>query len=119
MNSKAVLTCWAIRDVSGLKTVLPPTSEDSVLPLRRPTLKTKKLLLAYGVELVVRLPPEVAKALRSESTEEEANISILPEVLGGLSVTWGKDGVLEATVAKQNGYPVLLGVLAEWVNVDE
>ncbi|KAL6355139.1 hypothetical protein LRP88_11386 [Fusarium phalaenopsidis] len=106
-------------DVSGLKTVLPPISEDSVLPLRRPTLKTKKLLLAYGVELVVRLPPEVAKALRSEPTDGEANISILPEVLGGLGVTWGKDGVLEATVAKQNGYSVLLGVLAEWVNVGE
>ncbi|WEW59135.1 hypothetical protein PRK78_004604 [Emydomyces testavorans] len=101
-------------DITGLKAVLPPLKKTAVPTLKSPILKTTKVLIAYGVEVVIQLPAEISKKIRGLMSKQ--TITVLPELLGNLAATWNPDGNLEASLAKGNAYPVLLGVLAQWVN---
>lgn len=80
-------------------------------------MKTAKALIAYGVEIVVQLPPEVAAVVQAKPGSK---LMILPDILGELPATWNEDGTaLVASLDAHNAYPVLLGVLSQKINVDE
>ncbi|KAH8817317.1 hypothetical protein F5884DRAFT_896975 [Xylogone sp. PMI_703] len=105
-------------DINGVKTVLPPLKPTAVDTLKNPILKTVKVLIAYGVELIVHLPPKVVEDIRAETSS--STLVILPELLGNLPATWNSDNTaLIASLDAHNAYPVLLGVLSQVSNVDE
>ncbi|KAI0097924.1 hypothetical protein GGR51DRAFT_552818 [Nemania sp. FL0031] len=94
---------WNIDD---FKTLLPELVSTAPPDCKQPVYKTTKLLLAYGVDLVLKLPKtmdqDLAKRLR-----------LMPGVLDDLPLTLVGGNELHAKPQTNDAYPVLLAVLAD------
>ncbi|KAJ8131566.1 hypothetical protein O1611_g2061 [Lasiodiplodia mahajangana] len=94
---------WNIDD---FRTLLPQLASTAPPDCKQPVYKTTKLLLAYGVDLVLKLPKtmdqDLAKRLR-----------LMPGVLDDLPLTLVGGNELHAKPQTNDAYPVLLAVLAD------
>ena len=71
--------------------------------------KTRRLLLAYNVELLISL----TKASAEEMAVSNSKLDIFADLLSGMPFTPDVNGDLRAGIHSSSGYPVLLGALAE------
>ena len=85
---------------------MPQLAPSAPPECQQPVYKTTKLLLAYGVDLVVKMPQsldqDMAKRLR-----------LMPGLLDDLPLTLVKGNELHAKPQTNDAYPVLLAVLAD------
>ena len=80
--------------------------------LKNPIFKTTKILVAYAVDIVIKIPKEEVDSVNDHG----AGCYILPEIGNSWPAMFDQDGELHARLDPDNSRPTLLGVLAREIN---
>ncbi|KAL7763931.1 hypothetical protein ACKLNR_005076 [Fusarium oxysporum f. sp. zingiberi] len=90
-------------DINNFRTLLPQLASTAPSDCHTPLYKTNKLLLAYGVNLIVKLPQIMDRDVASR-------LRLMPGLMDDLPLTLVNGNELHAQPQTNDAYPVLLAV---------
>ncbi|KAM5526629.1 hypothetical protein FOXYSP1_20967 [Fusarium oxysporum f. sp. phaseoli] len=90
-------------DINDFRTLLPQLASTAPSDCHKPLYKTNKLLLAYGVNLIVKLPQIMDRDVASR-------LRLMPGLMDDLPLTLVNGNDLHAQPQTNDAYPVLLAV---------
>ncbi|KAF4335363.1 hypothetical protein FBEOM_10772 [Fusarium beomiforme] len=93
-------------DINDFRTLLPQLASTAPPDCHQPLYKTTKLLLAYGVNVILKLPQVMDQDVASR-------LRLMPGLMDDLPLTLVNGNELHAQPQTNDAYPVLLAVLAD------